>query len=191
MQLGSSDQADPNRLEQGVRPCGGCACDRRWHAATAGAHCATVHRVPRRPECTAGASDAVRTPLSSDDLLEPSACVCACAVACRMERLQRSAASSMIGVAQAILHVASAVLFPSDVFVVGAAGVHTLLRYQSHDGGPKHAPSLAGTHGVKTCELLHGSLSMGYLCASSLRVCSCGGIPCDVDAPSVSPERER
>jgi hypothetical protein len=108
-----------------------------------------------------------------------------------MERLQRSAASSMIGVAQAILHVASAALFPSDVFVVGAAGVHTLLRYQSHDGGPKHAPSLAGTHGVKTCELLHGSLSMGYLCASSLRVCSCGGIPCDVDALSVFPKRER
>jgi hypothetical protein len=32
---------------------------------------------------------------------------------------------------------------------------------------------------------------MGYLCASSLRVCSCGGILGDSDAPSVSPERER
>ncbi len=97
----------------------------------------------------------------------------------------------MIGVAQAVWRVAGAALFPSDVVVVGAAGVHTLLRYQSHDGGAKHAPSLAGTRGVKTCELLHGSLRMGYLCASSLRVCSCGGIPGDVDAPSVSPQRER
>ena len=156
MQLGSSDQADPRPLEQGGRACG-CAFDRCQHAATAGAHCATVHRVPRRPECTAGASDAVRTPLSSDDLLEPSACVCACAVECRMERLQRSAASSMIGVAQAILHVASAALFPSDVFVVGAAGVHTLLRYQSHDGGPKHAPSLAGTRGARRVSFCMGA----------------------------------
>ena len=112
-----------------------------------------------------------------------------------MERLQGSTASSMIGVAQAVLRAASAVLFPSDVFVVGAAGVHSSLRYQSHDGGPKHAPSLRAAVARRdarrqTCELLHGSLSMGYVCASSLRVCSCGGIPGDSDALSVLPERE-
>ncbi len=66
-----------------------------------------------------------------------------------MERLQGSTASPMIGVVQVVLRVASAVLFPSDVFVI-AAGVHTLLRCQSRDGSRKHAPPLAGTHGARS-----------------------------------------
>ena len=65
MQLGS-DRADPRLLEQGSRTCEcgrTCACCRCRHAATAGTYCATVHRVPRGPECTADACEAVRTPL--------------------------------------------------------------------------------------------------------------------------------
>jgi hypothetical protein len=84
--------------------------------------------------------------------------VCDCAVECRMERLQRSAASSMIGVAQAILHVASAFLFPSDVLVACATGVHTLLRCPSpHVGRPKHAPALTVTHGVGSVSFYMGA----------------------------------
>ena len=61
MQLGSSDRADPRLLEQGSRTCecGRCACSRCRHAATAGTYCATVHRSPRGPECTASAFEAV------------------------------------------------------------------------------------------------------------------------------------
>ncbi len=61
----------------------------------------------------------------------PSACVYASAVESGME-WQGSTATSMIDVVRVILHVASAVLLPSDVLVVCAAGclagVRTFLR---------------------------------------------------------------
>jgi hypothetical protein len=60
MQLGSSDRADPRLFEQGGRTCACCRCR---HAATAGTYCATVHRVPRGPECITNTFQAVRTPL--------------------------------------------------------------------------------------------------------------------------------
>ncbi len=67
MWLFLSDRADPRLLEQGgsTCECGRCACYRCRHAATAGTFSATVHRVPRGPECIAGAFEAVRTPLES------------------------------------------------------------------------------------------------------------------------------
>ena len=150
MQLGSSDPpAGPRPLERGGRACEcrRCACYRRRHAAAAGTRGATVHRVPRAPACTAGASEAAPTPLSG-----PNACVCPCVVECRMDR-QGPTATSMIGVAQVILRVTSAVPFPSDVFVACAAGclagVPTLLRSLSpHVDRPKHTPALTVTHGV-------------------------------------------
>ena len=78
----------------------------------------------------------------------PNACACACVVECRMER-QGSTATSMIGVVQVILHVASAVLFPSDAFMACLAGAHTLLRCPSlHVGRPKHTPAVTVTHVV-------------------------------------------
>ena len=77
----------------------------------------------------------------------------------------------MIGVAQAVLRVAGAALFPSDVVVVGAAGVHPLLRCQSHDGGPKHAPSLAGTRGARRVSLCMGACAWGAW-AHHLCVCA-------------------
>ena len=89
---------------------------------------------------------------SSAHASAPNACVCLCAVECRMDR-QGSTATSMIGVVQAILRVTSAVPFPSDVVGVCAAGclagVPTLLRSQSlRVDRPKHTPALTVTHGV-------------------------------------------
>jgi hypothetical protein len=85
---------------------------------------------------------------SSAHASAPNACVCLCAVECRMDR-QGPTATSVIGVVQVILRVASAVLFPSDVFVACLTGVHPLLRSLSlHLGGPKHTPALTVAHGV-------------------------------------------
>ena len=83
-----------------------------------------------------------------------------------MERLQGSTASPMIGVVQVVLRIASAVLFPSDVFVI-AAGVHTLLRCQSHDGSRKHAPPLAGTHGARSVSFCMGACAWLLVCIIS------------------------
>jgi hypothetical protein len=96
----------------------------------------------------------------------------------------------MIGVVRVILHVASAGLFPSNVLVVCAAGVHTLLRCPSpHVGRPKHAPALT----VTASEVLafkwvhvHAYLRFG----AYIPVCSYGRVAGDSDARSVCPERE-
>ncbi len=105
-----------------------------------GRPCIAFHAVPNAPP----SKQCERLWASS----APNACVRACAVECRMDR-QGSTATSMIGVIQVILHVASAALFSSDVFVVCAAGVPTLLRSQSpHVGRPKHTPALIVTHGI-------------------------------------------
>jgi hypothetical protein len=87
----------------------------------------------------------------------PAPNACACVVECRMER-QGSTAPSMIGVVQEFLHVASAVLFPSDAFVACLAGAHTCPS--PHVGRPKHTPALIVTHGT-------GSVSF------CMRACAC------------------
>jgi hypothetical protein len=83
--------------------------------------CIAFHAVPNAPPASSKQCERLRASSA------PNACVYAYGLECRMER-QGSTANSMIGVVQVILHVASVVLFPSDVFVFCAAGVHTLLR---------------------------------------------------------------
>ena len=121
------------------------ACCSSWCVRTL-RPCIACHAVPNAPPMPSKQCE--RLWASS----WPNACVCPCAVECRMDR-QGSTATSMIGVVQAILRVTSAVPFPSDVAVVCAAGclagVPTLLRSQSlHVDRPKHTPALTVTHGV-------------------------------------------